>query len=479
MGRRMNDEIVWMAGHELVDKIRARDISPTEAVTAVLERLEEVEPAINAFVTVTGDAALAGAKVAERVLLDPKADLGPLHGVPITVKDLCDTAGVRTTYGSKSFSDHVPKHDAVTWSRLKAAGAILIGKTTTPEFGMLGVTDSQLTGRTSTPWATTHTSGGSSGGAAASVASGVAPFAWGSDGGGSIRVPAACCGVVGLKASRGRFPVETPWESVGTDGPITRNVRDAALLLEVAAGPDARDPLSLPASSDDWVGATIDASVIGVRVAYSPDFGTAEVDHEVGGIIEQALTVLRSGGAAVEQVNLALPDPIAYFQAFWTPAFADALGEDLLSGAVDSSSVHPMMLEMARQGQQLGALEYYRTATQTRGEISNGFAEVFDSFDILVTPTMPVTAFPHPGREAGPTEINGKPVSHPETDFHRLTEPPSHAGLPAITVPCGFSKEGLPVGLQFIGPRHADAAILAAAAAYESLTDWSSRRPPV
>ena len=475
----MNEEIAWMPGHELADKIRERDISPTEAVTAVLERLEKVEPAINAFVTVTADAALAGAKVAERDLLDPKANLGPLHGVPITVKDLCDTAGVRTTYGSKSFSEHVPERDAVTWSRLKAAGAILIGKTTTPEFGMLGVTDSQLTGRTSTPWATTHTSGGSSGGAAASVASGVAPFAWGSDGGGSIRVPAACCGVVGLKASMGRFPVQTPWESVGTDGPLTRNVRDAALLMSVAVGPDARDPLSLPWTSDDWVGATIDASVNGMRVAYSPDFGTAEVDHEVRQIVELALADLHSGGATVEQVDLNLPDPVSYFRAFWTPAFADELGDDLLSGAADSSTVHPMMLEMARQGQQLGALEYYRTATRTRGEISNGFAGVFDSFDILVTPTMPVTAFPHPGREAGPTEINGKPISHPATDFHRLTEPPSHAGLPAITVPCGFSAEGLPVGIQFIGPRHADAATLGAAAAYESLTDWSSRRPPV
>ncbi|VXB14166.1 amidase [Aeromicrobium sp. 9AM] len=475
----MNTEIVWMPGHELADKIRARDISPTEAVTAVLERLEKVEPAINAFVTVTADAALAGAKVAEQALLDPKADLGPLHGVPITVKDLCDTASVRTTYGSKSFTDHIPERDAVTWSRLKSAGAILIGKTTTPEFGMLGVTDSQLTGRTSTPWATTHTSGGSSGGAAASVASGVAPFAWGSDGGGSIRVPAACCGVVGLKASMGRFPVQTPWESVGTDGPLTRNVRDAALLMSVAVGPDARDPLSLPWTSDDWVGATIGASLNGMRIAYSPDFGTADVDHEVRQIVELALADLRSGGAVVEQVDLNLPDPVSYFQAFWTPAFADELGDDLLSGAADSSTVHPMMLEMARQGQQLGALEYYRTTMRTRGEISNGFAEVFDSFDILVTPTMPVTAFPHPGREAGPTEINGKPVSHPATDFHRLTEPPSHAGLPAITVPCGFSAEGLPVGIQFIGPRHADAATLRAAAAYESLTEWSLRRPPV
>jgi Asp-tRNA(Asn)/Glu-tRNA(Gln) amidotransferase A subunit family amidase len=475
----MTDDITWMAGHELAEHIRTKQISPTEAVSAVLDRLEAVEPVINAFVTVTGEQALADARHAEQELLDSKTDLGPLHGVPITVKDLCETAGVRTTYGSRSYADNVPDQDAVTWARLKAAGSILIGKTTTPEFGMLGITDSQLTGRTSTPWAPTHTSGGSSGGAAASVAAGVAPFAWGSDGGGSIRVPAACCGVVGLKASMGRFPVQTPWESVGTDGPLTRTVRDAAMLLAVAAGPSSRDPFSLPTSGEDWVAATRDASASGLRIAFSPDFGSAEVDHEVQAIVRDSLNVFQSHGATVEHVELNLPDPIAYFRDFWTPAFAATLGDDLLSGALDTSTVHPMMLEMARSGLNVSAVDYYRTATDTRGEISNRFAAVLDSFDVIVAPTMPVTAFPHPGPEAGPTEINGRPVSHPATDFHRLTEPASHAGLPSITVPCGFSAAGLPVGLQIIGPRHGDALVLRAAAAFEAATDWSTRRPPV
>src|SRR5215831_3486962 len=277
----MPDELTWLSATELAREIRERKISPVEATDAVLIRLAAVNPTINAFVTVLADEARQAARAAERTAVTtPPGELPPLHGVPITVKDLIDTAGVRTTYGSTLYRDHIPEQDHVTWARLKAAGAILIGKTTTPEFGMLGITESQLTGITSNPWDPATTSGGSSGGAAASLAAGIAPLAWGSDGGGSIRVPAACCGVVGLKASPGRIPFVRPGEfpnGVDVEGPLARTAADAALLLAVTAGPHPMDPISLPA--DDGLTAALQSlaglSLRNVRIAYTPHFGTS------------------------------------------------------------------------------------------------------------------------------------------------------------------------------------------------------------
>ncbi|TSE13420.1 amidase [Mesorhizobium intechi] len=474
-----------MGGYELAAIIRSRRISPVDAVEAVLEQLEAVEPSINAFVTVTAEAARAQAKVAEAELMSRAGeDLPALFGVPITVKDLTDTAGVRTTYGSRSFADHVPTSDGLNWARLKAAGAILIGKTTTPEFGGLGVTDSPLTGITNNPWRVTHTAGGSSGGAAASLAAGVAALAWGSDGGGSIRIPAACCGVVGLKASRGRFPVGHAWESVSTEGPLTRNVLDSALLLSVAAGPDPSDPLSLPATCEDFVRAVLNDPVLtGKRIAFAPAPAGANVDHEVAAIVRMAVQAIADGDRAhVEEVALDVPDPVRYFEDYWPPGFV-FMGKD---GAKDDAATgediadHPITKAFAARGRQLSAAQYYHTATAVRGEITAAFNKVFENNDLIFTPTMPLAAFPHPDRlVGGPTSINGIPVASPAIDFHRFTESPSHAGLPAISIPCGFSKQGLPVGLQIIGPLFADAAVLSAAAAVERILPWSNRRPPL
>src|SRR5262252_8752029 len=281
----MPDELTWLSATELAREIRERKISPVEAIDAVLNRLAAVNPTINAFVTVLADESRQAARAAEQtVMTTPPGELPPLHGVPITVKDLIDTAGVRTTYGSTLYRDHIPEQDHVTWARLKAAGAILIGKTTTPEFGMLGITESQLTGITGNPWNPAMTAGGSSGGAAAATAAGIAPLAWGSDGGGSIRVPASCCGVVGLKASPGRIPRggdDEPFDTVSTVGPLTRTVADAALLLSVTAGPDPREPLALPPLQlDEIEGALTEPTVHGLRVGYSPDLGWGPVARD-------------------------------------------------------------------------------------------------------------------------------------------------------------------------------------------------------
>ncbi|MEU9345278.1 amidase [Streptomyces sp. NPDC048278] len=477
-----SEEIVWMPGHRMAEAIRAKELSPTEAVTAVLGQLEKVEPHINAFVTVVAEQALEQAKEAERQIARGD-ETGPLHGVPITVKDLTSTAGVRTTFGAEAFKDYVPEHDDVSWARLKAAGAILVGKTTTPPFGLLGITDSDVSGRTSTPWAApTHTSGGSSGGAAASVACGVAPFAWGSDGGGSIRVPAACCGVVGLKSTPNRIPgSESLWDTTSVVGPLTRNVRDSALLLDVTAGPDPRFPLGLPYAGESFEAATLNPTVAGLRIAYSPDFGSAEIDHEVRAVVDEAVRTLESaGGAHVEQVEMSVPDPIDYFGKIYGPAFAAMMAMPTPTGGTFGDlPVHPAIRSIAAVGRTMSAMDYFHVEQVVRTQILQAFLGVLGDHDLLVSPTMPVPAFPHPGVEAGNTHVNGKPVANPMLDFHRMTESPTHAMLPAITVNCGFTEAGLPVGLQIMGPLRADAAVLAAAAAFENITAWSARRPPI
>jgi Asp-tRNA(Asn)/Glu-tRNA(Gln) amidotransferase A subunit family amidase len=476
-----NEEVAWMPGHEMARAIKDKQLSSTEAVSAVLAQLDKVEPHINAFVTVTADEALEAAKQAD-ARTAAGDDLPALHGVPISVKDLTATAGVQTTYGASAFKGYVPAHDDIDWARLKAAGAILIGKTTTPAFGMLGITDSDLTGKTSTPWAApTHSSGGSSGGAAASVASGVGPFAWGSDGGGSIRVPAAFCGVVGLKSSPGRIPAgEGKWNTTAVVGPITRNVRDSALLLDVTVGPHPSMPMSLPRTGESFESAAVNPSVKGTRIGFSLDFGSAEVDHEVAAIVEAAVRTLETaGGALVDSVDITVPDPIEYFGNIYGPVFAVLLEMDTPAGKLKDTGLHPAIDRIAARGREMTALDSYFTEQVTRTEILQGFLNALEGHDLVISPTTPVAGFPHPGAEAGNTHVNGKPVREAMLDFHRLTESPTHAMLPAISVPCGFTKDGLPVGMQIIGPQYADAAVIAAAAAFEAMTDWSSRRPPL
>lgn len=478
----MSDELAWMSGDAMAAAVRRREISPVELVDAVLDQLERTEPHINAFVTIVGEQAREQARQAEKLLMTSSAeDLPPIYGVPVTVKDLSDTAGVRTTYGAVAFKNHVPTSDSISWSRLKAAGGILIGKTTTPEFGGLGVTQSGLTGVTNNPWKLTHTAGGSSGGAASSVAAGVGAFAWGSDGGGSVRIPAACCGVVGLKPSRGRIPLDHPWESVVSDGPLTRTVIDSALLLQITAGPHHRDPFALELSGQDYVGAVRAAhDLSATRIAFAPNPAGAAVDTEVASIVSAAVVAISAAaGCSIEQVDLDVPDPVEYFVQYWGPAFPGLI--DLLTdGQPDRAAefaIPAATVDMAARGAVITTQDYLNTATAVRGQIYSAFDRVLSEHDLLITPTMPVAAFPHPGDLGGNSHINGVPVKVPSIDFHRFTESPSHAGLPAITVPCGFTREGLPVGLQIIGPLYADAAVLAAAAVIEQVLPWSNARP--
>lgn len=475
------NELTWLSATELAAAYRARELSPVDVMEAVLDRLEATEPPLNAFVTVTAEQARHEARLAEGAFARGE-ECGPLAGIPVTVKDLTSTAGVRTTFGSSLHEDHVPDQDDIDWARLKAAGAILVGKTTTPEFGLLGVTESQLTGVTNNPWGIDRTAGGSSGGAAASVAAGVAPLAWGSDGGGSIRVPAAFCGVVGLKASEGRIPSRSTssFQGVTTSGPLARRVADIALALSVTAGPDAADPASLPwTDAGAFTAAATEAAIDGLRIAVTPHFGRGPVSASVLTSFGAATSVLASLGAVTSDVSMTLPDPIGYFLDFWSPGFAVAMQELRAMPGWADNRVHPTMLDVAARGESMSAVEYWKTSVVTRQQIYQGFADVFEHHDLIAVPTVPLTAFPHPGASAGNEYIDGLAISHPALDFHRLTEPPSHAGLPAITVPCGYDAGGLPVGLQLIGPRFSDALVLRAAAAFEASTDWHLRRPLV
>ena len=475
-------DLCYASASTLRDLYLRREVSPVEVVSAVLRRVEEVDPKVNAFVTVLADEAMREAGRAESELVRSRPeDLRPLFGVPVTVKDLVDTAGVRTTYGSRHYAENVPDVDALSWARLKAAGAILIGKTTTPEFGMLGVTESPLTGVTNNPWDLGKTVGGSSGGAAAAVAAGMAPLAWGTDGGGSIRIPASCCGVVGLKASMGRIPVLgecNVYDSVNTGGPMARTTSDVAMMLQAVAGPDERDPLSLPASDVDYVAGIREASVRGLRIATSLDLGTGPVASAVRELFEASVAVFGEGlGAEIDTVRVDLPDPVDYFLSYWSPETAGFIEEMIVEAGYDLRDSHPLLAELAERAHTMSAYDYWRVAVETRGRIAAALAEVFRDHDLLLTPTMPLPPFPHPGPAAGPTEIDGVPVERPAIDFHRLTEPFSHAGLPAISVPCGFTVDGLPVGLQIVGRHHDDLGVLAAAAAFEAETGYAQAKP--
>ncbi|MEW9548443.1 amidase [Nonomuraea sp. NPDC050783] len=469
----MSEELFWKSARELGELYRARQVSPVEVVEAVLERLESVNPKINAMVTVTADQAREQAKAAEERLRSGE-DLPPLFGVPMTVKDLAETAGVRTTYGCAAFADYVPEEDAIGWARLKEQGVILLGKTTTPEFGLLGVTESKLTGSTSTPWRPGYNAGGSSGGAAAAVVAGVGPVAWGSDGGGSIRVPSSLCGAVGIKPSIGRIPTADNTDGDSTDGPIARTVLDAAMVFEATAGHHPSDRFSVPRDTRSYVEAALTpGDLTGVRVAACYDLGQKVLDPDVRRLFTQALDDMRAAGATVEEVGIELPDTMLFFDHLNGYEYLE-FAEEMRAGGVE---LWPMIAEVAERAKSVTGRQVSAAFRRGKTEIYNAFAAAMTGADVLVTPTTPVPAFPHDGA-AGPTRlVDGQEVPPLGLLIHSMTEPPSHAGLPAISVPGGFDADGLPIGLQFIGRLWADADVISVAARYQRATGWHTRHP--
>lgn len=453
------DDLCNMTALALAAGIRQKKISPVEVIDAIYARIHHINPKLNAYCTLTEESARLAAKQAEVAVMRGE-QLGPLHGVPVSIKDLLNTAGVRTMYGSKIRELYVPEEDAPSVARLKAAGAIVLGKTTSPEFGWKGVTDSPLTGITRNPWNLGRTCGGSSGGAAAAVASGMGPLAVGTDGGGSIRIPSSFCGLFGLNPSLGRVPIYPPNPSaiLVHAGPITRTVSDAALMLNVMSGPDERDLLSLPADPTDYLTAS-KKGIKGLRVAWSANLGCAVVDPEVARISEAAAKVFASDlGCNLETADPGFKDPGELFFFFWIVSFGTRLLPLLPEW---ESRMDPGLVALAKEVGTLKAIDYGNAMMQ-RAELWEVVRKFFGRYDLLLTPTVATAAF-----ETGiyrPVEISGKPIKRAQWF---LTHPFNLTGQPAASVPCGFTSEGLPVGLQIVGPRFADAMVLRASAAFE------------
>ena len=467
-----NKGICFMSVVEMAEVIKTRRLSPVEIMDAILSRIERLNPEVNAYCTVLAESARKQAGEAETMVMKGK-ELGPLHGVPVSIKDLIFTKDIRTTGGSRIYENFVPQQDAVVVERLKAAGAIVVGKTNTSEFGWMAITDNRLFGPTRSPWNLEFNAGGSSGGAAASVASGMGSLAIGSDGGGSVRMPSSFCGVFGFKPSYGRipqYPGFPAWEGLGHTGPITRTVRDAALAMEVVAGRDDRDHFSLPDTGLRYL-PLLGADLKGLKIAWSKDLGYATVDPQVLKITAEAVKTFASLGSTVEAANPGVAGPEG--------AFSTVVGVNLAASLQDKmeeweEQIDPGMVRFIERNVGRLATEYVR-ARREQLEYCDGIWSFFEKYDLLLTPTVAV-----PPLALGKTvvrEIAG--VKVPPLGWMPFAYPFNITGQPAASVPCGWTDDGLPIGLQIVGRRFDDVTVLRAAAAFEQASPWAGRRPPL
>lgn len=470
-----NQELAYAPAWELAERMRARQLSSVEVTDYFLRRIEALDPLLHAFLTVSGDEAMAQAREADATLARGEP-VGPLHGLPVPIKDLSDTKGIRTTRGSLVYRDSIPDEDDIIVERVKAAGGIIIGKTNTPEFGHRGTTENMLGEPCRNPWDLSCTPGGSSGGGAAALAAGLCPIATGSDGGGSIRIPASFSGVFGIKPTQGRVPRlysgTGGWGQFSQNGPMARNVRDAVLLFEVLAGPDPRDPTCLLEPVPDFKDA-LDGNVRGLRIAWSPNYGYAPVDSEVLVTAKAAAELFSKLGAHVEEVDPPVDGETAFqvFSMLFASDYLASAGGLLESHAKELTPSLRHMMETAREfsaGQVMQALrelEWHRAR----------MARFFDHFDLLLSPTMAVPAFPI---EENPEVIGGRPVE-PAWGYTPFTFPINLSGQTAASVPCGFTASGLPIGLHVIGPKGAEVRVFQASAAFEAARPWDGHRPPL
>ncbi|TMK73996.1 MAG: amidase [Actinobacteria bacterium] len=436
------DELCWMPASEMAAAIRRKKVSPVEVMKAVLARIERLNPTLNAFVTLTAEHAMRAARGAERALTKRGARLGPLHGVPFSTKDLVVTKGIRTTFGTRLYADNVPTETAPMVERLLAAGAIQLGKTNTPTMGWIGATHNLLFGVTRNPWNLDRTPGGSSGGASAAVAAGMGPIAIGTDGGGSIRIPASLAGIFGHKASFGRIPAYPPsgaW-SLSHIGPMTRTVTDAALMMNVCAGPDARDQFSLPASPVDYVNA-------------------------------RAAKRFRELGCRVEEVNPRWPSPKQPWKAIFCGGLAARLAPYLPERRADIDAGLAALIDETLTW---GPTTYVQ-AWFDRMAWWEHPRRLFETYDLMLTPTVACPPF-KVGLD-NPTEIAGRPAEAYE--WIPFTYPFNMTGQPACSVPAGFTADKLPVGLQIVGRRFDDVTVLRAAHAFERAQPWQNFKPPI
>ena len=464
----MSDDLAYSSATDLLDAYRAKRLSPLEATKAALGRIAAHNPKINAFMIIDDEGALAAAAASE-ARWSRGEPIGLVDGVPTGIKDIVLTKGWPTLRGSKTVDPRQDwDEDAPAVARLREHGAVFLGKTTTPEFGWKGVTDSALTGITRNPWNTDKTPGGSSGGASAALAAGMGALHIGTDGGGSIRIPSGFAGVFGIKPSYGRVPAypPSPFGTVAHVGPMARTVADAALMLTVISGPDARDWLALPYDGRDWRQG-LDDGIAGLKVAFSPDLGYAKVDGEVADLVAQAAAAFEALGAHVEQADPGFEHPGEIFRLHWWAGAASALGG---LPPEKMALLEPRLAEIVAAGAEIPLLDYMAAVT-ARAVLGGQMRAFHERYDLLLTPALAVPAFDvgilGPEGWADSDWVGWTPFTYP----FNLTQ------QPACSVPCGFTADGLPVGLQIVGPMHRDDLVLRAARAYQAAHPTAERRP--
>lgn len=467
-------ELYWKPAHELAALIRKREVKPSELMELTIERINETNPKLNAFCALRSEQAMSDARAMDEKIAR-REELGPLAGLPLGVKDLEDVAGLPTTFGSKPFKDNRPASDSVQVSRLKAAGAIVIGKTNAPEFGYTGFTKNLLFGVTRNPWNGARTPGGSSGGSSAAIAGGVVPLATGSDGGGSVRIPACYVGCYGLKPTKGRIPHDPmlgmqQWNDTAVYGPLTRTVRDAAIYMDAVVGYHPIDPDSVPHPGISYQ-AILDRIPKKLRIAFHPDFGH-HVQRDVLREIEKAVEVFKDLGHDVSILEENVPETgkdwmrlggsqsYAMLHEYIDEHRAD-FGRAFLSGTEGATRV---------------TWKHYGAAYRRRREFNDWCQRVFERFDLLLTPTLPTEAFAAAGPP--PSEING----HPLKDILEaivFTYPFNMSGHPGASVRAGFTDAGLPCGLQIVAERYREDLVLQASYAYEQARPWNDKWPAI
>jgi amidase len=464
--------VCFMTARELAALLHARELSAVEVMEAHLEQIARVNPLVNAIVTLLPERAMAAARAADEATARGDT-IGPLHGLPIAHKDMLPTKGIRTTFGSPIFRDYVPEQDAIVVERLRGAGAITIGKTNTPEFGAGSQTYNEVFGETLNPYDVTKTCGGSSGGAAVALACGMIPIADGGDLGGSLRNPASFCNVVGLRPSPGRVPSLAPaaWSPLGVTGPMARTVQDVALMLSAVAGPDARSPIAIEEPGSRFAG-PLERDVRGVRIAWSRHLGGLPVDPRVTGVIDAQRAAFQALGCEIDDGE---PDFEGADEAFkaWR-----AWGIELARGALlerHRAEIKQTVIDEIERGRALSGPELGR-AEVLRSQLYQRVREFMTTREFMVLPVSQVPPFPIEQRYV--TEING--VAMPSyIDWMKSCYYISITGLPAISVPCGFTAEGLPVGVQIVGRHHDDLGVLQLAHAFEQATGCWRKRPAI
>lgn len=462
------EESIRLTALELLERYRDGALSPVDTVEASLERIHALNDRVNAFCLVDADAALAEAKASQERYASGET-LGFLDGVPVAIKDVFLTQGWPTRKGSKAIDPEGPwDEDAPAVARLREHGAIFPGKTTTPELGWKGVTDSPLTGVTGNPWDPERTAGGSSGGSAAAVVLGMTPLATGTDGGGSIRIPAGFSGLAGIKPTFGRVPhyPPSPFGTLAHAGPMARTVTDLALMMDVMTEPDARDWKALP-PPDGRFSERLQGGVEGLRIAFSPTLGYVDLDVEIEAAVEAAAQILEGLGARVEQEDPGFSDPVDTYDVLWNAGAATALES---FSQEDRALMDPGLLAIVEDGSRYSAIDLLQ-ATARRDELGVLMSGFLADYDLLVTPTLPIPAF-----EAG----RDVPSGWPEQNWPSWTPfsyPFNLTQQPALSVPCGFNSEGLPIGLQIVGAKHDDALVLRAGHAYQQANPLADREP--